>query len=269
MLFRSTFHPDGPDSENLVEMVLQLINGTVVVSGSSEAMVYDYSADRMALSATQIIENGEEVPADILLNANGLHGQSRQRAGDVRDRASSFAASSVDVLIGFDDGESRVDLSGRATNVTATSDARLGAGAIQNITDLRDIDGYLNASYQSGPGTFVFSVDEEGGATTIVLGTGSTSFDMAIAADSISMESLSSDVAISLSGDEMPFPISLTALALGQSFIFPVISTDEPMPIGMTLNISDLSLDKQIWGMLDPFGAVPHEPLTQIGRAHV
>ena len=257
-----TFHPDGPDNENLVEMVLQLVNGTVVVSGSPEAMVYDYSADRMTLSATQIIEDGAEVPADILLNANGLQGQSRQTAGDVRDLASSFAASSVDVLIGFDDGESRVDLSGRATNVTATSDARLGAGAIQNITDLRDIDGYLNASYQSGPGTFVLSVDEDGGATTIVLGTGSTSFDMAIAADSISMESLSSDVAMSLSGDEMPFPISLTARALGQSFAFPVISTDEPMPIGMTLNISDLSLDDQIWGILDPFGAVPHEPLT-------
>ena len=68
-----TFHPNAPHSENLVEMVLQLVDGTVVVSGSPEAMVYDYSADRMTLSATQIIEDGEEVPADILLNANGLH----------------------------------------------------------------------------------------------------------------------------------------------------------------------------------------------------
>ena len=257
-----TFHPEGEDDENLVDMALQLANGTVVVSGSPEAMIYDYSADRMTLSATQILEAGEAVPADILFNANGLRGQWQQTAGEVRDLSSSFVANSIDILIGFDDGSSRVDLSGSATNVSTTSQARLGAGAIQSIKDLQGFGGFVNAHYESGPGTFVLSVNEDGGATTIVLGAASNRFDMAVAADTISMGSESSDVAISLSGDAMPFPISLTARALGQSFTFPVVSTDAAMPMGMTLNVSDLALDEQIWGMLDPFGAVPHEPLT-------
>ncbi len=257
-----TFSPEGTETDDRIDMALQPVNAMIVVSGSPEAMVYDFSADRITLSASEIIEDGEPVPADILFNANGLKGQSRQTSGEMRDLSYRFAARSVDVLIGVDDGASRIDLSGHAADISVTSDGRLPAGATGTMEEFRDSGGYLNASYKSGGATFVLAVNEDGGATNIVVGAAKNSFDMNIAAETIAMGSESTDVTVSLSGDAMPFPISFTAKALGQSITFPVLSTEEPMPMGMTLNISDLALDNQIWGILDPFGAVPHEPMT-------
>lgn len=257
-----TFSPDGAEADNRVDMALQPVNAMIVVSGSPEAMVYDFSADRMTLAASEIIEDGEVVPADILFNANGLRAESRQTSGEMRDMSYSFAARSVDVLIGVDDGASRIDLSGHATDISGASEGRLPADATGTMEEFRESGGYLRASYESGAATIVLAVNEDAGATNIVFGAAQSRFDMNIAAETIAMGSESTDVTIGLSGDAMPFPIALTAKALGQSLAFPVMSTEEPMPMGMTLNIRDLALDDQIWGILDPFGAVPHEPLT-------
>lgn len=256
------FTQDDALGENQIDMALQSVNASILVSGTPDAMVYDFAADRITLSASEIVENGKVIPADILVNANGLSGQSRQSSGEMRDLSTTFTARSVDLLIGIDDGSSRIDLSGSTASVSATSEARLPAGTSGSVQDLREFGGYLRASYESGAGTFVLAVKEDGASTNIVVGSAGNRLDMTIAAESISMGSQSADVTIGLSGDTMPFPIALSAKSLGQSFTFPVLSTDQPMPMGMTLDVGDLSLDDQIWSMLDPFGAVPHEPLT-------
>ncbi len=256
------FSQDDSGGANLIDMALQSVNASVLVSGTPDAMVYDFGADRMTLSASEIVENGEGVPADILFNANGLRGESRQNSGQTREVSSSFSAHSVDLLIGVDDGSSRIDLSASASDIFATSEARFPAGATASMQDLRESGGFLRAGYESGLGTFVLAVNEDGSATNIVVGTASNRFELTIAAETISMGSESTGVTVGLSGDTVPFPIALTATALGQSFAFPVVSTKGPVPMGMTLNVSDLALDDQIWTMLDPFGAVPHEPLT-------
>ena len=257
-----TFSPESSDGDNRAALSLQSTNAVILVSGSPEALIYDFSADRMTLSATEIIEDGEPVPADILFNANGLRGQARQSSGEMQDFSNSFTARSVGALFGVDDGSNRFDLSAQAADISTNMEARLPEGATGTMEEFRESGGYFRATYASGAATFVLSADEDGEATNVVVGSARNSFDMNIAAETIAMGSESADVTVSLSGDAMPYPISFTAKALGQSFTFPVLSTEEPMPMGMTLNISDLALDNQIWGILDPFGAVPHEPMT-------
>ncbi len=258
-----TFSPNDDPEGNHIEMALMPVNASMIVGGTAEAMTFDFTADRITLSASELVENGDVVPADILFNANGLSSHWIHTAGDMKDISYALDARSFEVLIGIDDGSGRIDLSGRASDISATASGRMpNANSAGSMADFRDQGGHLSANFSSGPSTVVLAVNQDGEATDIVLGSAGNRFDMNITAESIAMGSESTDLTIGLAGDALPFPINLTARTLGQSFTFPVLATEGPMPMGMSLNVHGLALDDKIWAMLDPFGAVPHEPLT-------
>jgi hypothetical protein len=72
------------------------------------------------------------------------------------------------------------------------------------------------------------------------------------------------DLSVSLNGAGMPFPIEVSLARYGVGLVVPLAQTDAPADVGLRLNLTDLALNDEIWSLIDPDGAVPHDPATLI-----
>ena len=111
------------------------------------------------------------------------------------------------------------------------------------------------------------------GAFDAVVTSASSGLDMAITGGAISYSGGAEDIAINVTGDQIPFPIDVTLAEYDYGIEMPVAATEEATDLGLRVNLSELSLSDPIWNIFDPGEVLPRDPLSVLldlsGRARL
>lgn len=68
-------------------------------------------------------------------------------------------------------------------------------------------------------------------------------------------------IAFTMTSSDMPFPVDFKAETLGYALAMPMAKT-ESGDAKFGIDLVGLAVNEQIWGMLDPTGQLPHDPIT-------
>jgi hypothetical protein len=238
----------------------------MTASGSPGQMTYDVSADKYAIALDELVIDGEKLDADVRVIANDVTGGYVTTSTALHTVAYDMAATSVDVLADVKPSDIAGDyfsLSGKIEGLQIKSATTIPKNIDTSETML--VAGFMfDGGYSYDASAYLFDVTAEGEQTSGSASTGPGNLTAAMSDTALQYDSDVTDLSVSLNGAGMPFPIEVSLARYGVGLVVPLAQTDAPADVGLRLNLTDLALNDEIWSLIDPDGAVPHDPATLI-----
>ena len=252
--------------ETVVSAALRQTGMTMTVSGTPEELTYDVTAAKYAISLDSILESGTAVPAEVVLTLNNVAGSYVTSTPDLHQIDYEMGAESADVSVVVNDPETgtAVNFSGKMNDLASTVNMVIPLD-ITNPDEMFNAGMSMAGGYSFGASSFVFSANdpasgETSGTATALSGTTDFSFDQT----AMGYDTTTQGLNIELTSAEMPFPVKLSLAEIGLGILFPLAKTDEPADWAGYLNLTDLSVNDEIWAMLDAGNVLPHDPATVV-----
>jgi hypothetical protein len=235
---------------------------SLIVSGDPENLNYDISADTYGFRVDSI----DDVEGDMRITANQVSGRyGSQDQGDMRELGYEIGAASVDILVDVKEpgGDGYAIFGGKIDGLETGINASMPTGIDYDKPEEMFANGFgFDGGYGYGSANFLFDFNIDGDQ-----GAGSASMDeggmrMSFDASEFSYDAGTQNLAVQMQTPDLPFPVNLSAAEYGLSFYMPLAKTEEPAAFGTGINLTDFAFNDEIWGMIDPAGAIPRDPAT-------
>ena len=251
------------DTDVKVAMSVKQTGTVITASGTPDALRYDVSADQYVLSVDKLTGTDGPIDGDMQVTLNAVAGTSAIVTGDLRESSYDLTISTVDLLVDITSpDDTSVLISGKIDGI-----ASAGTSSAPMDLDYSDPaamvggDYVAKGSYTSGPSAYIIAVN----GTTTLNGTaanGPGTMSYSVGPDGLSYEITASDVSADLTSSEMPFPFRFSATSYGFALTSPLVPTDAPVPFKLALDLSSLTVNEEIWAMVDPMATLPRDPAT-------
>tara|TARA_R110002124_G_scaffold186021_5_gene353530 strand:+ start:725 stop:2251 length:1527 start_codon:yes stop_codon:yes gene_type:complete len=243
---------------------------SMTVSGTPEAMTYDYNAATIGLTMAKLIVDDKTYGAEnarIDIAGTGLISSTTMTVGEMRgyEQDSKIAALTYDVFVKNPQESGQLELKGGMSDLDMQ-----GTGMIPlEVSDAADMAAMIKAgfdvsgkfSYNAGTsilnfqdprqGAFASATSSENGELSVAMGPGGVSY--AGTQDGLTM---------SVKVANLPFPIDLSMANGGFNLAMPVVKSDEPQDFAFGLTLGDFVMSDMIWGIFDPANQLPRDPAT-------
>ncbi len=258
-----TINPVGEADQNRMVILLKTSGMTMTVRGAADDMTYDLAAARYSISVDEAIEEGKAVPIEATLNLNNVAGTYGMKTDDLRRLTYDIKAGSLDLLVDASDGSDTVSISGQSNGLAMQANAEMPLEFDQSKPEEMFANGFLiDGGYNLGPSAFIFDVQSATDDVKGTVQTGGTDVTIKLDRDVFSYDSASTALALSVSTQQLPFPVNVSLAESGVGMTMPLSKTEEPAPFSANFNLTDLTVNEEIWGMIDPGNQLPHEPAT-------
>ena len=239
----------------------------MVASGDPDAVKYDFFANNMNLSIDEFTVDGEpmELVADLAIS--DMAGEYLVSAGEMTEMQTELSADQMVLNVSAkepDGGEGRFAMNFAYADFEASSD-----GSMMMMTDPEALPEMLAAGMSTetemSHGEATFEVSFQDSRDSFALdGSASTGyFGIGLDKDAMAYGVSNTDLDLVVSGSEIPLPqIAVTAAEIGFGFLMPISKSLEPQDFEMEVVLDQFSVSEMIWGMVDPGGALPHDPAT-------
>lgn len=264
----------GPEISDADRATLMLRPGdfSMLVSGDVTEMVFEIDAPRYQVELVEVVSEGAPVEAEAMFTATGGTGTMTMREADPREIDYDVAISSLDLLIDAtapEGEEGSIFFSGEIADLAFEASAAVPADLDMNAPpeEMAMVfqDGLaFSGGYSLGRSSYMFNFDDgvdngEGTATAE-----SVTLNAAFSGERMAYDTEVNGLELNVTGSQMPFPLEVSATRYGVGIDMPLAATGEPVPFGASLDIVELALNEMVWGMIDPGGQLPRDPLTAI-----
>ena len=239
---------------------------TMIVSGTPEEMTYEISAPAYGVALTDMMQDGAALPVTASMTFNNMSGSYVSTPGDLRTIDYAVMAESADLVVNVNDPETgmTVDFSGKLNELATT--ALMTIPPLDTASeDIFAAGMALTGGYTFGATSFVFNavdpaMGDASGTMTAMGGTMDFSFDK----DVMGYDSSLSGLNVEFAAPTMPFPVKLSLAEYGLGILFPLSQTEEPADWAAYVNLTDLTVNDEIWMMIDAGNQLPHDPATVV-----
>lgn len=258
-----------PTGEPAVDLALTYATRDFAMkaTGTPEDTVYTYSAGGLGITLDSVMSDGQPMEVTAQADLTGISGVSSLDTAAGFSADQTFDAESVSYAFAFtspDPAEpGSMSLTGTATGLNFE-----GSMAVPEGMDIEDMAAALTAGYAMA-GTFTYqsgqsdmTVDDAGEAFAMSSTTGTGTAKIAMDKDGFVYDVRGTDAQINVTGDSIPFPVDIAAGEIGLDIAMPLSRSDELQTFGAGLTLADIKLPEMIWGMFDPTGGLPHDPVT-------
>lgn len=250
-----------------IEVMLRQADLDMTVSGTVDEMRVDYAVPEVNIALTEV--NGvdsEKVDLTVDFTLTEVAGSSITKGTTDKASTGNFGAKSMAFNVAAKDAEK-----GGVFNMAGTLADLAGSSSTNTVAnvDMSDLSAALRAGF-AVDGAFTYgkgdlSFDFVEGEQT-AKGTGTTeggSLNVVMNKDSLGYGGGAKSVAVVVSGSDIPFPeLKVSYAESAFNFKMPIAKSDTPSEFAMLTKITDLAISDEIWGMFDPTGMLPHDPMT-------
>ena len=239
------------------------------VAGEPEAMIYDVTADRYAISVDSLEGDvGEEVElTEAIFAMIDLAGTYSVKSDNLTRIAYAFSVGALDIDVLFNEigGEGIIAANGDIADLAMFANIATPIDMDMEAEMPPFVDGLaIEGGYTFGALGYSFDVNADGEAAsgTAAVDSGTLGFEMDI--DGLTYIGESRDISVSLLiPNEIPFPLEMTMAQYGFDFQIPLSqSEDGPRDARMAFNFTDLAISDALWNMADPQNILPRDALT-------
>lgn len=248
---------------------MEMADYTTTFREDGDALVVDQTAGTLAFVMDSLPDEEDVVfNAPLRLEAQGLTGTTSYVIGDdiltKQDYDINAVRITADVTATDDEDETaNIVFDGTMETLKLTGDSTIPADL-----DMSDPMAVYSAD-MSATGSLTMAGQShrlvvEGGDADMDLSFKSGPYTMSggLENGTVRYEDSAQDVAIDVTTQQMPFPVNVTLSELGSALTLPMTKSDAPSDARLGLKLKELQVNDMIWAMLDPQGALPHDPAT-------
>ncbi|PUB11592.1 DUF2125 domain-containing protein [Yoonia sediminilitoris] len=258
------------DGDGTVNLLVSQSGLEMIVSGTADALDYDYSAQSVSISLDNIVDGDVTINADASIKMSDLTGQSTSRPGDVREITSTLAVASTDFLLDFQapgsEGE-YVVASGKVEGLDFDGKVSLPDDAdFENPDDLFAMGFASEGVFSVDSAAYIFDINADGDQATGSVSNGASTFSSQISIDALAYATQTENLALNMTSGDFPFPVEIAMSQIGFGLNMPTGQSDEASPFSLNIDLVDLVINDMIWDLLDGGRVLPRDPATlQIG----
>jgi hypothetical protein len=237
---------------------------TGTVSGSVDDMAYAYVMPSVEISM-EPIENGAPAGKITVRLSDSTSTYQLSGPADAKVLDGSFGVASMAVNLEITDSESPfigslnvADLAGQMS------------GSLSGIEEVKLADAFakgfaLDMGMTYGAMVYDFDVSNATTPGKLMGGSEGGSFQFALDAAKMLLAGGGKNVSATLSSADLPFPeVTVSYAESGFKLTMPLAKGDAPQDFSFLTKVIDLQISEEIWAMLDPTGALPHNPTTVV-----
>ncbi|WP_299562401.1 DUF2125 domain-containing protein [uncultured Sulfitobacter sp.] len=243
---------------------------SMIASGTPEEMIYDYSADTIAMTLDDMTVDGVAYDSDAArfqLDTRDFVSKTAVTTGDTRsyEQSLTMGPTTYDTLFSAPDGPESFGFKTTAQAVTFTGTSDLPVATVQDTSD-------MNALLAAGfafDGTFAatetesfIDIEAPEGPSKVKTGSGSTTVTVAMGTTGIVYDVSSTDVQIGAQLAGLPLPLFFEMARTGFDLRAPVVQSETPQDFALGLNMTGFTMSETLWAIFDPNGQLPRDPAT-------
>lgn len=242
----------------------------IKVSGSATEMRYDFTAPSLKIALKDVQSpDPASVPTDMVAEVGmtalaGNYIVSGQGAAQAISSNATADALSVMVKGTNPEDQSKIDLKLGVAKLAGTSTGKT-AGMTGDLAAALKAGFSADGNFSYAGSTMDMTVGEATGDTKVSASASGGDLTFGMDASRLGYGGTARDVSVTMSGPEIPFPQLNLAYKEGAfDFLMPVSKGDTPVPFRFLTRLTDLTISDEIWGMFDPTGQLPRDPMTLV-----
>ncbi|MBK0327531.1 DUF2125 domain-containing protein [Rhodobacteraceae bacterium F11138] len=240
----------------------------LTATGTTEDINYVYGADRIALNLTSLVVEGETVPSDlarVAVQADKIASNTRMQIDDMRNYEQNLRADALTFDFAFADPESedRASLKGALQDVAFDSSGKIPMQMDPSDFNQMLADGFvIDGTLRYGAGSS--DIEGTGDGTQFAMASASQGGQLSVQMDAtrIAYDVEQQQTALTMTGDELPFPLAVNAAVAAFNIAIPVAKSDAEQDFAAGLTLSDFTMSDMLWAMFDPAAQLPRDPAT-------
>lgn len=277
--------PADPAPAEPAETVEMTMTGTIkvpgnemVVSGTPEDMLYEYTYPTLAFDFTLPTEPGQDATIPLTGTVTGLAGSQRNVAADggtesTFDLKAAQAAVQVAATMPADDagaGGGTLNFQAALTNLTSQGTGKtpsqpfdLGTQMAQALAAGLTLDTTL--AYDTLEGSFDIASKDENGQDQTGKGsfaTGASDIAVQMSEAGLGYKASTADAKAEMTISTLPFPISYAVDQISGQMLIPVSRGDAAQPFKIAYSLEGLTFADAIWNLFDPSSQLPRDPAS-------
>jgi len=257
--------PTDMDKDGEVVLTVDSTNYQIIASGAPEELLYDFSADSVVLSATEMTIGNLTVSFLFNMVMDSLKGKSTIIPGPIREISQQFTMNALNGEIDVEDpmGDGHLKAKFGANALTSISTAMIPEG-VNLLGDMAAMQAGYSVEGSLAHFGLTMDADIKDDGEAVLVSTTNSGGSMSYTTDqsSVSFLTTSTDTTATLQTSQFPLPISLKAQSQDVALDMPFATTDTVQDFGMTYALRGFEMDDMLWGMFDPTGALPRDPAT-------
>lgn len=264
VVFSSTETFDDETTTTTGRAEIRSDNMATRVSDQGETLIYDFTADAMTLALTEISGDDINLSGPAVAKITDLAGQYSVTPGDLWEMAHTMTTGPITFAANMTvDQEGGFDVTGRYDSLSLSGTMKLPQDVdYDDPAAVYEAGLAVDVTYALGAAEAAFNATgPEGGMEANITSSGTTAALM-LDKTMMKMDSTTKDMALTASGDEIPFPINAKIAEQGFGLTMPLSPTDEPADAGVKITLAGLELNDEIWGLFDPNAILPRDPAT-------
>jgi hypothetical protein len=247
---------------------LTLNGATTVVTGTDGDMTYTGAANSAAMSLDKLVSDGKPVDLRVKGAMTGLKSSSHVTGTSPQqiDSTSSIASLSFTMDATNPDGPGTMHAEAAVSNLAGTGKMTTIPGLDMTNMAAALAAGYaVESALTYGATTFAFKFDQapKTSASTGSLTGGNVTVSMTKTHIQYGGGSTGLDVTIESSQSPIP-SVTLKMAQSAFNFLVPVGKSDTAQDFALLTSLDGVSVNDEVWAMIDPKGALPHDPATVI-----
>lgn len=257
-----------PSESEAVTGVLTLTHTAleIIVSGTPDAMRYDYTADALGMVLGEVVVDGTplgslEARADLA----DIAGTSVMQPGNgARQMEQTLASGPVSYALRFEVPEEAIGLDYFGTTASMTLESRM---TIPDGTDMAQMGAALAAGLDMevalgfGAGEGRHTVTEAGETTRVTSRNARGRFDFALSDEGVRYGGAVEEVRAEVELPALPMPLAYEAARMGGRLAMPLTPGAEPRDFALVLELDALRLSESTWSLFDPGALLPRDPI--------
>ncbi|MCK0149941.1 DUF2125 domain-containing protein [Marivita sp. S6314] len=259
-----------PEGEDDVSMVLEYNNSglEIVVSGDPSALNYAYTADSLSMSLAELIVNDEVVGRDEArfdFALTGMTGTAQTAFGNGTRIEQEVRAESARYEMAFNDPESTDTalISGSMQGLSIDSATTLPEGFDASAPEsLLTGDFLARGKFDYTDGEMQFAGTAPEGTSSGTTRSGAVSLEFSMDGSLIAYNLSATDQAVTVTGTELPVPVSVNVAESAFNVTMPIAASDTPEDMALGMTFGGFEMSDVLWNMVDPAAALPRDPVT-------
>lgn len=252
--------------EETVNLTVVQSGVDLIAGGTPDAMSYDLTADQYAIILDSIEGSTPAPEGDLRVAMNNVTGTYAVSGDDLRDMSYDLSIDSVDLLADLTEAETdtTVLMSGKINSLLVDANVTMPPDAdFENAPDEAFAQGLAMAANYSIEGSgYIFDITETGQSTSGTISTGESMVDVSLDSDAMLYDVNVNGVQMQIETPDLPFPVDVSLADYGILIDMPLASTEEARDFALGLNLSELTVNEEVWSMIDPAGQLDHGPAT-------
>lgn len=238
-----------------------------VASGDPGDVVYVSSVASFGMLATNLSVPGETIDAfNIQFESEGYESETRMTVSDTTTISNTATNRPSAITYAIDVSGFRQESTSSTGNLVTTFNA-----VIPSDTDIMNLAPALRAGLsikgtaqsEGGNGTTT-AYDGETVISEQIQTTGASTNSFGFDSTSLRTEGVSEGGSIKFSGQDvpLPFPIEATVGEVSGAFSIPLLANEAPQPFALSMDLSDLVIADDLWGLIDAAGNLDRSPIA-------